>query len=107
MKARIAWSSERFELAEVRLFRTADFDCSRSGSLRTVFGVRLRLLFAMASGLHSPRRKACPQSPKQQRVNQTYPTMTAPKLLLREIATSFHAAKRNRDLSGFDAINQT
>ena len=47
-----------FELAEVRLFRTADFDCSRSGSLRTVFGVRLRLLFAMASGLRSPRRKA-------------------------------------------------
>jgi len=46
------------ELAEVRLFRTADFDCSRSGSLRTVFGVRLRLLFAMVSGLHSPRRKA-------------------------------------------------
>jgi hypothetical protein len=32
--------------------------------------------------------------------------MTAPKVLPREIATSFHAAKRNRDLSGFDAINQ-
>ena len=32
--------------------------------------------------------------------------MTVPKLLLREIAASFHAAKRNRDLSGFDAINQ-
>jgi hypothetical protein len=32
--------------------------------------------------------------------------MTVPKLLLREIAASFHAPRRNRDLSGFDAINQ-
>jgi hypothetical protein len=55
MNSRMAWSYERFELADVRLFKTADFDCSRSGSLRTVFGVRLRLLFAMASGLHLPR----------------------------------------------------
>jgi hypothetical protein len=35
----------------LRLFRTADFDCSRSGSLRMVFGIRFRLLFAMKSGL--------------------------------------------------------
>jgi hypothetical protein len=35
----------------LRLFRTADFDCSRSGSLRIVFGIRLRLLFAIGSGL--------------------------------------------------------
>jgi len=32
--------------------------------------------------------------------------MTVPKLLLREIAASFHEGKRNGDLSGFDAINQ-
>ncbi|PYX83390.1 MAG: hypothetical protein DMG70_10930 [Acidobacteria bacterium] len=30
---------------------TADFDCSRSGSFRTAFGARLRLLFATGSGL--------------------------------------------------------
>jgi hypothetical protein len=51
MNSQMAWSYERFELADVRLFRTADFDCSRSGSLRTVFGTRLRLLFAIGSGL--------------------------------------------------------
>jgi hypothetical protein len=31
---------------------------SRSGSLRTVFGTRLRLLFAIGSGLQLPLRKA-------------------------------------------------
>jgi hypothetical protein len=36
---------------------TADFDCSRSGSFRTVFGARLRFLFAMECGLQSPWRK--------------------------------------------------
>jgi hypothetical protein len=46
----MACSYERFELADVRLFKTADFDCSRSGSLRIVFGIRLRLLFAIGSG---------------------------------------------------------
>jgi hypothetical protein len=44
----------------VRLFRTADFDCSRSGSLRTVFGTRLRLLFAIGSGLHCRGEKRDP-----------------------------------------------
>jgi len=58
MNSRMAWSYERFELVEVRLFKTGDFDCSRSGSLRTVFGARLRLLFAIGSGLQLPRRKA-------------------------------------------------
>jgi len=53
MNSRMACSYERFELVDVRLFKTADFECSRSGILRTVFGVRLRLLFAMARGLHS------------------------------------------------------
>jgi hypothetical protein len=47
MNSRMAWSYERFELEDVRLFKTADFDCSRSGNLRTVFGTRLHLLFAM------------------------------------------------------------
>ena len=39
MNSRMAWSYERFELADVRLFKTADFDCSRSGNLRTVFEI--------------------------------------------------------------------
>jgi hypothetical protein len=47
-----------FERDEVRLFKTADFDCSRSTSFRTVFGARLRLLFAIEDGLQMPRRKA-------------------------------------------------
>lgn len=38
MKSRIACSYDRCELGEVRLFRTADLDCSRSRSRRTVFG---------------------------------------------------------------------
>ena len=42
---------------DVRLFMTADFDCSRSGSFRTVFGARLRFLFAMECGLQLPWRK--------------------------------------------------
>jgi hypothetical protein len=37
----------RCELRELRLFRTADFDCSRYGSFRMVFGVRLRLFLAI------------------------------------------------------------
>src|ERR1700693_962832 len=49
-----------FELADVRLFKTADFDCSRSGNLRTVFGIRLRLLFAIGSGLHRRGEKRYP-----------------------------------------------
>jgi hypothetical protein len=47
MNSRIAWSYDRWELREVRLLRTADFDCSRSGSFRTVFGLSLRFLLAM------------------------------------------------------------
>ena len=31
----------------MRLFRTADFDCSRSGSFKTDLGLRLRLFFAI------------------------------------------------------------
>jgi hypothetical protein len=49
MNSRMAWSDDRFELAEVKPFRTADFDCSKSGSFRTVFGMRLRLLCAMGA----------------------------------------------------------
>jgi hypothetical protein len=51
MNSRMAWSYERYEPEDVRLFKTADFDCSRSGNLRTVFGTHLRLLFAIGSGL--------------------------------------------------------
>jgi hypothetical protein len=51
MNSRMAWSYERFELADVSLFKTAHFDCSRSGNLRTVLGTRLRVLFAIGRGL--------------------------------------------------------
>jgi len=37
---------------EVRLFRPPIFDCSRSGSFKTVFGLRLRLFLGHASSLH-------------------------------------------------------
>jgi hypothetical protein len=60
MNSRIAWSYERFELEDVRLFKTADFDCSKSGNLRTVFGTRLRLLFAIGSGLRCRGEKHDP-----------------------------------------------
>jgi hypothetical protein len=46
--------------ADVRLFRTANFDCSRSGSLRTIFGTRLRLLFAIGSGFQCRGEKRDP-----------------------------------------------
>src|ERR1700685_15455 len=58
--SRMAWSYGRFELEDVRLFKTADFDCSRSGNLRTVFGTRLRLLFAIGSGLRCRGEKHDP-----------------------------------------------
>jgi hypothetical protein len=60
MNSRMAWSYERFELEDVRLFKTADFDCSRSSNLRTVFGTRLRLLFAIGSGLRCRGEKHDP-----------------------------------------------
>src|SRR2546427_1909114 len=60
MNSRMAWSYERFELADVRLFKTADFDCSRSGNLSTLFGTRLRLLFAIGSGLQCRSEKRGP-----------------------------------------------
>lgn len=33
---------------DARLFRTADFDCSKAGSRRAVLGVRLRLFLSIA-----------------------------------------------------------
>src|SRR5258708_34320613 len=60
MNSRMAWSYERFELVDVRLFKTADFDCSRSGNLRAVFGTRMRLLFAIGSGLRCRGEKRDP-----------------------------------------------
>src|SRR3984957_14950374 len=60
MNSRMAWSYERFELEDVRRFKTTDFDCSRSGNLRTVFGTRLRLLFAIGSGLRCRGEKHDP-----------------------------------------------
>src|SRR4051794_29021221 len=47
MNSRIAWWYERWELWDPRLFRTAAFDCSRSGRRRTDFGVRLFFVLAM------------------------------------------------------------
>src|SRR3984885_15482540 len=58
MNSRMAWSYERFELEDVRRFKTTDFDCSRSGNLRTVFGARL--LFAIGSGLRCRGEKHDP-----------------------------------------------
>ena len=46
------------EAEKQAMFDTCFTYHARSGSVRTVFGVRLRLLSAMVSGLHSPRRKA-------------------------------------------------
>src|SRR5438309_7431552 len=53
MNWRIAWSYERCELTDGRLFRTADFECSRSGSLSTDLGAHLRFLAIAASILAS------------------------------------------------------
>jgi hypothetical protein len=72
MNSQIAWSYERFELSDVRLFRTADFDCSRSGSLRTVFGTLLRLLFAIGSGLQCRGVKRDPVLDSDQQVVSQY-----------------------------------
>jgi hypothetical protein len=70
MNSRMAWSYERFELEDVRLFKTADFDCSRSGNLRTVFGTRLRLLFAMEAASAAAAKSMIPsRTSNQQRVS--------------------------------------
>jgi hypothetical protein len=53
-------SGSPFAAGDVRLFKTADFDCSRSGNLRTVSGTRLRLLVAIASGLRCRGEKRHP-----------------------------------------------
>jgi hypothetical protein len=42
MNSRMAWSYERFELDDVRLFKTADFDCSSEDGLRDPFAFALR-----------------------------------------------------------------
>jgi hypothetical protein len=54
MNSRIACSYVRCEQAEIRLFSTAVFDCSKSGSFRTDFGDRLRFAerdFAIVAAL--------------------------------------------------------
>jgi hypothetical protein len=55
--SRIAWSYVRWPLAEVKLLRTAAFDCSRSGRARTRFGAFLLRILAVnlriGDGLHS------------------------------------------------------
>src|SRR5690606_16523926 len=56
VNSRIAWSYDRRELGEVRLFRTAVFDCSKSGSRSMVLGVRLRFDFAIPPFCGNPRR---------------------------------------------------
>jgi hypothetical protein len=60
MNSRMAWSYERFELEDVRLFKTADINCSGSGHLRAVLETRLRLLFAIGSGLRCRGEKHDP-----------------------------------------------
>jgi hypothetical protein len=39
----------------VRLFRTADFDCSRSGSFKMVLGLRFRFFLPIPGSLHRYR----------------------------------------------------
>jgi len=54
MNSRIACSYVRWEQADVRLFSTAVFDCSKSGNFRTDFGDRLRFAerdFAIVAAL--------------------------------------------------------
>src|SRR5262245_18316099 len=58
MNSRMAWSYDRWELWDVRLFRTADFDCSRSGSFKTVLGFRLRLFLAIPGFCRTARPMA-------------------------------------------------
>ncbi len=60
MNSRIAWSYERWELWEVRLLRTAVFDCPRSGSFRMVLGLSLRFLLAIQT-VCTTRRPAAPK----------------------------------------------
>jgi hypothetical protein len=60
MNSGMAWSHERFELEDVRLCKTADFDCSRPGNLRIDFGTRLRSLFAIGSGFRRRGEKRDP-----------------------------------------------
>jgi hypothetical protein len=40
VNSRMAWSYDRRELGDVRLLRTAVFDCSKSGNRSMVLGVR-------------------------------------------------------------------
>ncbi len=56
-------------MGDVKLFSTADLDCSRSGSFRTALGVRLRLLSVMETASnrrgkkHGPNRQISPLHP--------------------------------------------
>src|SRR5881628_3128364 len=59
----IAWSYVRWPLFEVRVLRTADFVCSRSGRTRTRFGDFFFLRdFAIRDGLLNRRRQRSPVS---------------------------------------------
>ena len=62
--SRMAWSSVRWPLADVRLFRTAALACSRSGRARTRVGcVLLRDFdFDFGDGLLHRRRQICDMS---------------------------------------------
>ncbi|HEV3061848.1 MAG TPA: hypothetical protein VGY48_26585 [Vicinamibacterales bacterium] len=65
--SRMAWSYVRWPLAEVKLLRTAAFDCSRSGNARTRFGAFLRRGLAVdlriGDGLQSVAWQIPPISP--------------------------------------------
>ena len=48
VNSRMACSYDRRELGDVKLLRTAIFECSRSGNRSIVLGVRLRFEFRMS-----------------------------------------------------------
>src|ERR1700730_14797390 len=74
---------------------TADFDCSRSGSFRTVLAVRLCLLFAMERGLQLPWQKH--YSTLDIVTSSAFPSTDLVKLLrnrLRENYSGIHFSER-------------
>ena len=56
VNSQMAWSYDRRKVGDVKLLRTAVFECSRSGNRSTVLGVRLRFGFAMPPFCGAPRR---------------------------------------------------
>src|ERR1035441_8575239 len=58
----MAWSYVRCPLTDVRVLRTADLTCSRSGSARTRFGILFFRDFDMGGSLLCPPTPECVSS---------------------------------------------